>query len=450
MPCRPIFGDPGRVINAARRLSRAGAVASLADVSNRKCRGARPKPGDTRLRRWPIRGCERSERLPDRSPFRPAGLRPAAPPSQPLQPARPSVVRRCLRLAHSGAGTGLAGHRQRRARTCLRTHRLRQDARRLSLGNRSTRRPRARRPAAYAPGLRLAAQGAGLRHRAQPTRAAGEASPSRLCAKASPSPSVGRRAHRRHAREASAQRCCAHPPTSSSRRPSRCICCSLLAAPATILATSTPVIVDEIHAARPEQARRPPRALARAARGARPERPAPAHRLSAPRRARSTRSRASWSGRGAIAASSTPASQAADLQIHVPVESMTERIAPQCRAGSSRRQSQLDPLAGGESRVRVRIWPGHLPASCCARPRASLHHRLRQQPPLAERLALRSTSLPAEDQQRRRGRRRALGSARADVGGPASAVPTPTTRRDRPAPTMARSRARSGPSSRSS
>jgi pyruvate dehydrogenase E1 component beta subunit len=29
-------------------------------------------PGDTRLRRWPIRGCERSECLPDRSPFQPA------------------------------------------------------------------------------------------------------------------------------------------------------------------------------------------------------------------------------------------------------------------------------------------------------------------------------------------------------------------------------------------
>jgi O-antigen ligase len=30
----------------------------------------RPKPGDTRLWRWPIRGCVRSECLPDRSPFR--------------------------------------------------------------------------------------------------------------------------------------------------------------------------------------------------------------------------------------------------------------------------------------------------------------------------------------------------------------------------------------------
>jgi riboflavin kinase / FMN adenylyltransferase len=33
--------------------------------------GGRPKPGDTRLRRWPIRGCERSEGPPNRSPFRP-------------------------------------------------------------------------------------------------------------------------------------------------------------------------------------------------------------------------------------------------------------------------------------------------------------------------------------------------------------------------------------------
>jgi phosphomannomutase len=32
----------------------------------------RPKPGDTRLWRWPIRGCERSECPPNRSPFRPA------------------------------------------------------------------------------------------------------------------------------------------------------------------------------------------------------------------------------------------------------------------------------------------------------------------------------------------------------------------------------------------
>jgi riboflavin kinase/FMN adenylyltransferase len=34
----------------------------------------RPKPGDTRLWRWPIRGCERSECLPDRSTFRPAAV----------------------------------------------------------------------------------------------------------------------------------------------------------------------------------------------------------------------------------------------------------------------------------------------------------------------------------------------------------------------------------------
>jgi mannosyltransferase len=34
----------------------------------------RPKPGDTRLRRWPIRGCERSECRPNRSPFRPAAF----------------------------------------------------------------------------------------------------------------------------------------------------------------------------------------------------------------------------------------------------------------------------------------------------------------------------------------------------------------------------------------
>jgi O-succinylbenzoic acid--CoA ligase len=33
-----------------------------------------PKPGDTRLRRWPIRGCERSECPPNRSPFRPAAI----------------------------------------------------------------------------------------------------------------------------------------------------------------------------------------------------------------------------------------------------------------------------------------------------------------------------------------------------------------------------------------
>jgi shikimate dehydrogenase len=34
----------------------------------------RPKPGDTRLGRWPIRGCERSECPPNRSPFRPAPI----------------------------------------------------------------------------------------------------------------------------------------------------------------------------------------------------------------------------------------------------------------------------------------------------------------------------------------------------------------------------------------
>jgi hypothetical protein len=42
-------------------IAPAGATAAL-----------RPKPGDTRLRRWPIWGCERSECLPNRSPFRPA------------------------------------------------------------------------------------------------------------------------------------------------------------------------------------------------------------------------------------------------------------------------------------------------------------------------------------------------------------------------------------------
>ncbi len=71
-------------------------------------RGERgPKPGDTRLRRWPIRGCERSECRPNRSPFRPAS------PNRPASPFRPAGcgARRPRRPRCRGAlfGSGCAG-----------------------------------------------------------------------------------------------------------------------------------------------------------------------------------------------------------------------------------------------------------------------------------------------------------------------------------------------------
>ena len=68
-------------------------------------RGVRPKPGDTRLR--PIRGTLAALASPNRpaSPFRPAGLRPAAPPSRwTVHP--PSRLRRRSPIAARDSGSG--------------------------------------------------------------------------------------------------------------------------------------------------------------------------------------------------------------------------------------------------------------------------------------------------------------------------------------------------------
>ena len=85
---------------------------------------------------------------------------------------RGGLVRVGVRRAHGGAGGRLGRDRLGEARAGLRAHRVRKDARGVSLGDRPARgRPGADtgRPRA----LRLAAEGAGRRHRAEPARAAG-------------------------------------------------------------------------------------------------------------------------------------------------------------------------------------------------------------------------------------------------------------------------------------
>ena len=86
------------------------------------------------------------------------------------------------------------------------------------------------------------------------------------------------------------------------------------------------VIVDEIHAVAADQARRAPRADARAARRAPAERrDVAADRPVARRRTRSRRSGASWSARGATCTVvDAGVRKPLDLKIHVPVESMVE------------------------------------------------------------------------------------------------------------------------------
>ena len=69
---------PGRLTafaasGAAALATHYFAVFLLAPMCLWLLRPRRPKPGDTRLRRWPIRGHERSECRPNRSPFWPAG-----------------------------------------------------------------------------------------------------------------------------------------------------------------------------------------------------------------------------------------------------------------------------------------------------------------------------------------------------------------------------------------
>ena len=85
------------------------------------------------------------------------------------------MVRQLLCSADPGAGPGLAGDPGRPAHADRRAHRLGQDARRVSGGDRSSGAPRPRRQARRrdAGGLRLAAEGAVQRHPAQSRGAAG-------------------------------------------------------------------------------------------------------------------------------------------------------------------------------------------------------------------------------------------------------------------------------------
>ena len=93
---------------------------------------------------------------------------------------------------------------------------------------------------------------------------------------------------------ASASACAAGRRTSWSPRRSRSTSCSARSPAARMLATTRTVIVDEIHAVAPEQARHAPGAVARAARGARAATACCAS-ASRRRRSRSRRWRASWS-----------------------------------------------------------------------------------------------------------------------------------------------------------
>ena len=126
--------------------------------------------------------------------------------------------------------------------------------------------------------LRLAAEGALERHPEEPAGAARghprERSRMGFAQLADPR----RGAHRRHAAERARARWSKRRRTSSSRRRSRSTSCSRRSGPATCCARVRTVIVDEIHALARRQARRAPRALARAARRALRARPLHAHR----------------------------------------------------------------------------------------------------------------------------------------------------------------------------
>ena len=90
--------------------------------------------------------------------------------SRAVQFAYARVVCRRVHRAHAGAGAGLAGHRLGRARPDLGADRIREDAGRVPVGDRSVVGGRRARP--HRPRLRLAAEGALLRHRPQPARPA--------------------------------------------------------------------------------------------------------------------------------------------------------------------------------------------------------------------------------------------------------------------------------------
>ena len=265
--------------------------------------------------------------------------------------------------------------------------------------------PRAGRP--HAAGLRLAAEGARLRHRPQPARAAARhrRRPHR------------RRPHRRHARSASARRCAA--PARHPHHDARvAVPDAHLAGAARCSRGVEAVIIDEIHAVAATK-RGAHLALTLERLAALKRRPrARSASASARRRTRSRRSAASWSARaGRATIVDAGVRKPLDLKIHVPVESMVEP-----RAGHRERPTRSSRSSGRRGDAPARSGPRSTP-SCCELVR---EHRSTivfvNSRRGAERLALRLNELANADRRR----------------------PHATS----PAPTTARSRARSASSSR--
>ena len=220
-------------------------------------------------------------------------------------------------------------------------------------------RPRARRR--HARPLRLAAQGARRRRRAQPARAARRhraqaardgvalASPRSTCARATRPPSER-------------ARMAARPADILITTPESLYLLLTSAARETLASVDT-VIVDEIHAARPDQARRAPGAVARAARGAAPRGPPPLQRigLSATQRPLDEVARLLGGLRRAARRGPSPSStRAARKELELAVEDGTPTAddAEDRREAQSRARPQLGAL-----------WPActRASSSSCAR-----------------------------------------------------------------------------------
>ena len=251
-------------------------------------------------------------------------------------------------------------------------------------------------PDAHAPGLRLAAEGARLRHRPQPARAAARdrRGPHR------------RRPHRRHAADASARRCAAHPPD------------ILITTPESLYLMLIQRRARDPHRRRGrdrrrdprrrrDQARRAPRADARAPRRAAGRRREPQRiGLSATQNPLEEVGRFMVGPRRTCTIVDAGVRKPLDLQIHVPVESMVEpdqSPRPPDRTRSTRSMS-------GEA-TRRSIWPAIYPEILRARPRAPLDDRLRQRPP--RRRAPRDPPQRARQRGPARGRRATRHRARA-------------------------------------
>ena len=89
----PIDFEPTQLLDDGESLGW-DIVRARAHHGGAPANGGRPKPGDASLRRWPIRGCERSECPPNRSPFRPADD-----PDYRFAVVQAELYRRYLRLA---------------------------------------------------------------------------------------------------------------------------------------------------------------------------------------------------------------------------------------------------------------------------------------------------------------------------------------------------------------